>query len=145
MESQAERSALVTGGSRGIGLGIANALLREGFSVLIADLIAPEKTEEISEKKLLYIKADISKTTGRAEIVDFCKENVVRLDLLVNNAGISVPERKDMLDGSEETLDVLWQVNLKGPYFLTQAIAKWMIDMVKDNRPAYQPKIINIA
>jgi NAD(P)-dependent dehydrogenase (short-subunit alcohol dehydrogenase family) len=69
----------------------------------------------------------------------------MRLDLLVNNAGISVPERKDMLDGSEETLDLLWKVNLKGPYFLTQAIAKWMIDIVKDQDPEYHPKLINIA
>jgi 3-oxoacyl-[acyl-carrier protein] reductase len=145
MANQSEHTALVTGGSRGIGLGIVNTLLQQGFLVVIADLIAPKKNEEIAENKLLYIRADISNPQDRAEIVNFCKSKFMRLDLLVNNAGISVPERKDMLDGSEETLDLLWKVNLKGPYFLTQAIAKWMIDMVKDQDPEYHPYLINIA
>lgn len=141
MGASPKHTALVTGGSRGIGLGIVKTLIQHGFTVIVADLISPE----IIEDNIAYVKADISNAKERAEIIDFCKSKFIRLDLLVNNAGISVPERKDMLEGSEETLDLLWNVNLKGPYFLTQATVKWMISDVEKNDPEYLPKIINIA
>lgn len=67
------------------------------------------------------------------------------MDLLVNNAGISVQKRGDMLDGNEASFDRLMNVNLKGPYFLTQTLAKWMIKEGRKDARAYHPKIINIA
>ncbi len=67
-----------------------------------------------------------------------------RIDLLVNNAGISVETRVDMLGIQEEGLDRLMNVNLKGPYFLTQSISRLMIDLQSKELPGYQPKIVNI-
>jgi NAD(P)-dependent dehydrogenase (short-subunit alcohol dehydrogenase family) len=145
MAFSSEYTALVTGGSRGIGLGIVEALLEQGCSVIIADLIPPDSQKAADEGKLFYIKADVSNSKDRDKILDFCKSGFQCLDLLVNNAGISVPQRRDMLEGSEETLDLLWSVNLKGPYFLTQSIAKWMISKASQSHPEYHPKIINIA
>lgn len=141
MTTSPNKTALITGGSRGIGMGIVNSLLRHGFFVIIADIIAPE----VMEENISWVRADISNAKDREGIIKFCKSKFRHLDLLVNNAGISVPERKDMLEGSEETLDLLWNVNLKGPYFLTQSIAKWMISKTNQNNPDYHPKIINIA
>lgn len=139
------RTALVTGGARGIGLGIVNVLLKHDFQVIIADIISPEDALESFGEKVTYIKSDISKYKDRDAILDFCKSKSERLDLLVNNAGISVSERKDMLDVHEDSLDLLFNVNLKGPYFLTQSIAKWMIAHAKEMDELYKPKIINIA
>ena len=149
MESEHKQTALVTGGSKGIGSGIVRALAGHGFHVIIADLIAP--TSEIKSLyegigvSLNFIKADISSSKDRKEIFNFCQNNCNRLDLLVNNAGISVKKRGDMLEGHEDSLDRLMNVNLKGPYFLTQSMAKWMIKERQGDEQFYHPKIINIA
>jgi len=142
MATEKIQTALITGGSRGIGAGIVQSLIKNGFRVIIADLINPET----DQKGLIqFIKGDISSSNDRGQIVEFCKNEASRLDLLVNNAGISVKERGDMLEGKEESFDLLMNVNLKGPYFLTQSIAKWMIEERKKDHHAYFPKIINIA
>lgn len=135
-------TALVTGGSRGIGAGIVTALQEHGFEVMIADVNPPAENKA---KAVHFIKADISNESERNEIIEFCKRKIKRLDLLVNNAGISVEKRGDMLEGKEESLDRLINVNLKGPYFLTQMMAKWMIEERNQDSSSYFPKIINIT
>lgn len=140
MSSPKKRTALVTGGSGGIGWGIVSLLLEHNFHVIIADVTQPESSLNDS---LSFIQADISVLEDREKIMDFCRGKADRLDVLVNNAGISVKERKDMLEGDEDSLDHLLNVNLKGPYFLTQSVAKWMI--AQKAAPDYNPKIINIA
>lgn len=149
MESEHKQTALVTGGSKGIGCGIVKALASHGFHVIIADLIAPaseiKSFFEGVEVRLNFIKADISSTKERKEIFNFCQNNFDRLDLLVNNVGISVEKRGDMLEGLEDSFDRLMNVNLKGPYFLTQSISKWMIRERQKGDQSYHPKIINIA
>ncbi len=149
MELRNSQTALVTGGSKGIGSGIVMALANHGFHVIIADLITPESEISGHCKRvgvdLKFMKADISSSKDRARIVKFCQDNCDRLDLLINNAGISVEKCGDMLDGKEASFDRLMNVNLKGPYFLTQALAKWMIKECLKDAHAYQPKIINIA
>lgn len=149
MESEHKQTALVTGGSKGIGSGIVRALASHGFHVIIADLLAPDSEIksffDTFEVNLKFIKADISLSADRKMIFTFCQQNCNRLDLLVNNAGISVEKRGDMLDGHEDSLDRLMNVNLKGPYFLTQSMAKWMIKERKRDEQSYHPKIINIA
>lgn len=149
MMKEIKQTALVTGGSRGIGAGIVRLLLNDGFQVTIADLNAPE-TRSASPKSdnnenIQFIRADISVSKDREAILQFCKTKMGRLDLMVNNAGISVKERGDMLQGSEESFDKLMSVNLKGPYFLTQTVAKWMIEEKNKDGETYVPKIINIA
>lgn len=149
MDSKRIQAALVTGGSKGIGNGIVKALAGQGFQVIIADLIAP--VHEINtqdndlETSLHFIKADISSAEDRSRILEFCKSKCGRIDLLVNNAGISVKERGDMLEGLEDSFDQLMNVNLKGPYFLTQAFAKWMIEQRHADTNSYHPKIVNLA
>lgn len=140
------QTALVTGGSNGIGSGIVKVLHDQGLEVVIADVKEPEM-EAFSSKgqhRIHFIKADISSSTDRLAIFEYCKSKIDRIGLLVNNAGISVKNRGDMLDGDEDSLDQLMSVNLKGPYFLTQLMAKWMISNVEKD-PEYHPKIINIA
>ncbi len=146
MKSENKKTALVTGGSRGIGAGIVKAIIADlGYEVIIADLIEPEPGFEHIKANMSFVKADISSSEGRKEIVNFCKKKFNHLDLLVNNAGISVKKREDMLTGNEESFDNLMNANLKGPYFLTQSIAKWMIEETQRDGDFYHPKIINIA
>ena len=146
MDADRRKTALVTGGSRGIGEGIVYALLNEGFEVAIADLVTPGSELLTREgKHIHFIQKDISIQEERAEIVSHCKKVFDRLDLHVNNAGISVKKRGDMLDGTEDSFDRLINVNLKGPYFLTQLISKWMIESTKTLGASWHPKIINIA
>src|SRR5439155_19203227 len=80
-------------------------------------------------------QADISKSSDRATLVSFAKSEFRRLDLLVNNAGVAPSVRADILDrweATEESFDRLMSINVKGPYFLTQLAASWMMDfMVK--------------
>lgn len=146
MDREMKGTALVTGGSRGIGAGIVDVLTSHGYEVIVADKNLPGSDARISRSDLTYyVKADISDSNDRMEIVEFCKARFRRLDLLVNNAGISVDKRGDMLEGKEDSFDQLINVNLKGPYFLTQSMAKWMIMERKSDDSTYYPKIINIA
>jgi len=146
MDPAKKSTALVTGGSRGIGEGIVEVLISHGYEVAVADKNLPGSDARITGIDLThYVKADISDSNDRLEILEFCKTKFRKLDLLVNNAGISVYKRGDMLEGKEDSFDRLINVNLKGPYFLTQSIAKWMIKERKSGDSRYNPKIINIA
>ena len=73
-------------------------------------------------------RADISKHEDRAALVEFARKTFGRLDLLVNNAGVAPEVRADILEASEASFDRLININVKGPYFLTQQVAKWMIE-----------------
>jgi 3-oxoacyl-[acyl-carrier protein] reductase len=129
--------ALVTGASRGIGRGIALRLAREGYVVVLNSRTAdPANLEkgayevkrciEAAGGKAAVFRADISSAQERRSLVEFLDREFERLDLLVNNAGIE-PEPLDLLEGTEERLERVLAVNLKGPYFLTQALARRMI------------------
>jgi NAD(P)-dependent dehydrogenase (short-subunit alcohol dehydrogenase family) len=97
-----------------------------------------------SGAKAVYIKADLSRREDRDLILVKLKEEFDRIDVLVNNAGIAPDVRKDILEASEDSFDRVIAVNLKGPYFLTQMIARWMIELKQKGR-VLDPKIINIA
>ncbi|HKQ36440.1 MAG TPA: 3-ketoacyl-ACP reductase [Verrucomicrobiae bacterium] len=126
--------ALITGGSRGIGRGIALELARIGHDVLINyagnEAAARDTAAECAKqgRRAEIFRADISKANDRRELVQFCRKTLGRLDLLVNNAGVAPEVRADILEASEESFDRLININVKGPYFLTQLIAKWMIE-----------------
>ena len=144
-----DRVAVVTGASRGIGRGIATALGRNGWRVVVnynrAREAAEETVAEIREagSEAVIVRADVRSDNGRNRLVQTALE-LGRLDLLVNNAGMAPRQRVDLLDVHEESFDEVLNVNLKGPFFLTQAVARAMIALI-DEGAVERPKIVNIG
>ena len=142
--------ALITGGSRGIGLGIAHALVKEGYRVAINGVRPIQQVvETLNDLKadggeVVYCQGDIGNPDERKKIVEEIKNQWGDLHVLVNNAGIAPKERKDILEADEKSYDRLMNVNLKGPYFLTQQVANWMIKQ-KIKNPKNRFTIINIS
>jgi len=131
--------ALVTGAGQGIGRGIAIQLAEDGFLAVINDVVAdPANTEsgayevqatiEASGRRAHVIRADIADSADRAAMIDEVAERFGRLDLLVNNAGVAPRDRRDILEAAEKSYDRVMDINLKGPYFLTQLAAGRMIE-----------------
>lgn len=127
----AQPVALVTGGSRGIGRGICQALARAGYAIAINyagnEAAARETEAALGGVPALLCQGDISQPTDRTRIVDSVLGEWARIDTLVNNAGITSPGRKDLLDAAEDDWDRVLAVNLLGPFFLTQRVAGEMI------------------
>jgi 3-oxoacyl-[acyl-carrier protein] reductase len=126
------RVALVTGGTRGIGLGCAKALADEGWDLAICGVRAEAEVEPFlsticsSDIEVFYIRADIADDDTAELLISSVQTRFGRLDLLVNNAGVAPAQRKDILEASRESFDRLIRINLRGPYFLTQSAARYM-------------------
>jgi len=131
MAKTAKRVALVTGGTRGIGFGVAQALAREGFDLAVCGT-RPEADVRESLRPLgenvLYSQCDVGDREARNRMLAAIKAHFGRLDVLVNNAGVAPKERNDILAATEESFEWVVRTNLQGPYFLTQAAANWMIE-----------------
>jgi NAD(P)-dependent dehydrogenase (short-subunit alcohol dehydrogenase family) len=131
--SQPRPVALVTGASRGIGRGIVVALAREGYDCVVNyarnAAAAGEVCGEIESagRRALAVRADVSVSADRQRLVAETVAHFGRVDLLVNNAGVAPDVRADILDATEESFERLIDTNLKGPYFLTQLVARQMI------------------
>jgi NAD(P)-dependent dehydrogenase (short-subunit alcohol dehydrogenase family) len=145
-----KKVALITGAGRGIGLGIAMALAAEEWDIVVMD-IQPEETvmPALSElrnqgAKVLYCRADVTDPEARQRTLDEVRERFGKLNVLVNNAGVAPKVRADILDTTEESYDWVMTINLKGPYFLTQAVASWMIEQ-RDEDPEFEGTIVNIS
>lgn len=119
-----DKIALVTGGSRGIGRGIADRLHAEGWQVAIT---SRSPAGERAQRDFLCIQADNASAEDRERAVQTVLDRFGRIDLLVNNAGIAPRVRADLLEMSEESMRELLDVNLVGPFFLTQRVANQMI------------------
>jgi 3-oxoacyl-[acyl-carrier protein] reductase len=145
-----KRVALVTGATRGIGHAIAVKLAEEGFAVAaVGTRTETEVQESINEiKKLgnpyIYIEGNIAKGEARKRIIEDTMRNFGRLDVLVNNAGVAPKVRTDILDMTEESMDYVLGINLKGTFFLTQLAANIMIEEINTAKDI-RPKIINIS
>lgn len=150
--------ALITGGSRGIGRGIAMKLSEAGYDVVInyaGNQTAAQQTaaacRALGLKNDVHVqadifKADISVAGDRQKLIDHVKSRFNRLDLLVNNAGVAPDVRADMLGASEESFDRMIAVNVKGPYFLTQLAARLMVETVTAaGYTGPKPKIVTIG
>jgi len=128
------RVALVTGGTRGIGLGCARALAAEGWDLAVggvreeAQVRAALQELEAAGVSVLYARGDLAEEQAPARLLGAVRERFGRLDLLVNNAGVGPRERRDLLETTRESFDRLLAVNLRGPFFLTQAAAAWMLE-----------------
>ena len=120
--------ALVTGGSRGIGRAVATELSKT-HQVIATYRGRRDAAESLAaETGADVVQSDIASDEDRRALLAHVRRVHGRLDLLVNNAGMAPRERRDMLDASQESFDELIATNLKGPHFLTQAAARWMIE-----------------
>jgi NAD(P)-dependent dehydrogenase (short-subunit alcohol dehydrogenase family) len=144
--------AIVTGASMGIGKAIAAELADLGFNIVINyfdfkdgkpdDSAAGQTKNEIVGSEI--IRGDISVEADRKKLVEFTKEKFGRCDMLVNNAGVAPAKRIDILEATQESFDRVMNINLKGPYFLTQLVANWMIEQ-KKRHPERNYRICNTS
>jgi 3-oxoacyl-[acyl-carrier protein] reductase len=147
---QMRRVALITGGSRGIGFGIAKELAQNNFDLAINGTRAEDEVQNILQElknfdvDVIYCRGNISSINDRKKILQQVEDHFGRLHVLVNNAGVAPKERKDILEATEESFDDVISVNLKGPYFLMQHAANWMITQ-KKNDEEFKGCIINIT
>lgn len=138
--------AIVTGGSRGIGKGIALELAKLGYNLVIShfdfdDQGRPDETRGNETRAQIkdagraceVLRADVSNSQDRAKLVELTRGTFGRCNMLVNNAGVAPAKRLDLLEATEESFDRVMKINLKGPYFLTQRVANWMIEQRKQD------------
>jgi len=149
--------AIVTGGSRGIGKGIALELAGLGYDLVIAhfDIDEQGKPDESNAQQTRdevnalgarceTLRVDISKGEERRKLVELAKRAFGRCNMLVNNAGVAPSRRLDLLEATEESFDRVLSINLRGPYFLTQLVANWMVEQKRQN-PDGQYRIVNTS
>ena len=149
--------AIVTGGSRGIGRGIALELANLGYDIVIShfDFTAegkPDESRGLETQKDIkalgveceVLRNDVSSAEDRNQLVALAKSKFGRCDMLCNNAGVAPSKRADILEATEESFDRVMGINLKGPYFLTQLVANWMIEQKKEH-PDREFRIVNTS
>jgi len=147
--------AIVTGASRGIGKGIAKELASLGYDLVVNhfDFMTegePDESRALQTQKEIkelgadckILRGDVGSAEDRSSLVALARSKFGRCDMLVNNAGVAPLKRMDILEVSEESYDRVMGINLKGPYFLTQQVANWMIEQKKAN-PERAYRIVN--
>jgi NAD(P)-dependent dehydrogenase (short-subunit alcohol dehydrogenase family) len=142
--------ALVTGSSRGIGRAIALQLAKDGHAIVVNYLRSRAAAEELAAEieglgsPALAVGGNVGEAADRERLVRATLDRFGRIDVLVNNAGITSQGRRDLLEAGEESWDVVFDTNLKGPFFLTQRVANQMIGLI-DERTIDRGTIINIS
>lgn len=145
-----QKSALITGGSRGIGYGIAVALAQNGYNLAINGVRAEDQVQDqlnilkAHNIEVIYCPGSIGEREDRDRIIARAIDHFGKIDVLVNNAGVAPAVRQDILELDEANYDRLLDTNLKGTFFFTQQVAKKML-AEKDQNPAYNPCIISIT
>lgn len=145
-----KKIAIITGSGRGIGRGIAIQLARVGWNIVINDVGSPEPSQETLKlvradgSDGMIVPADVTSSADREQLVDETLNSFGRIDLLVNNAGIGPRQRLDILEIGEQSMNEVLAVNLIGPFFLTQLVARKMIELV-ERKLVEHPKIVNIG
>ena len=145
-----KKVALVTGGSRGIGLGIAVELAKAGFNLAINGVrdvsLVSEVLDELRKfgSDVIYVQGDVSSKDDRSAMLDKVLNHYGKINVLVNNAGIAPKQRLDILEATEESFEYLMHVNLHGPYFLTQLVANQMVKQRAENPDEFYC-IINVS
>jgi 3-oxoacyl-[acyl-carrier protein] reductase len=142
--------ALVTGGSRGIGLGITKCLAADGCDVAVCGVRERAAVKDVLDElrglgaDVLYCQADVADPQARDRMLAEIKHHFGRLNVLVNNAGVAPKVRADVLEATEESFERVMRINLQGPYFLTQAVANWMIEQRGESED-FEGCIVNIS
>lgn len=139
--------ALVTGGNRGIGRGVTEALLRAGWRVSIM-ATRPAPTDVLAELRELgevrYTQGSVADLDAHARYVEETLADWGRIGALVNNAGVAPAERSDILQASPESYDRVMDINLRGPYFLTQRVANVMVAQAREGE-GVRGTIVNVS
>jgi 3-oxoacyl-[acyl-carrier protein] reductase len=131
--------ALITGGTRGIGLGIAKKLAQEGIDLALNGVRSESEVTNVLEElrksgvRAEYFSGNIAEKSDRKSILNGVKEKFGTINFLVNNAGVAPRVRADILEVAEEDFDHLMDINMKGTFFLTQAFANWMAEIRKSD------------
>jgi len=134
-----KKIALITGGTRGIGLGIAKKLAREGIDLALNGVRPELEVKEVVEElrqfgvQVAYLQGNISEKSDRQRILEGVKAEFGYLNFLINNAGVAPRVRADVLEVAEEDFDHLMDINLRGTFFLTQQVANWMVELKKES------------
>ncbi len=142
--------AIVTGGARGIGLGISDCLAENGYDLVLSGRKDESEVQETLEAlrkhggDVLYVRSDVADPSDRDRLVQSVRDRFGALHALVNNAGVAPAERKDVLAVSEASYDRVMDINLKGPFFLTQAVANWMVSQAQAS-DTYRGTIVNVG
>lgn len=141
--------ALVTGASRGIGLGIALALADKGFSIALNDLANSETLDDAAGQvaargvAVAKVPGDVADIAGHDALLEAAERELGELTTLVNNAGVSVLSRGDLLDVTEASYDRCMAVNAKAQFFLSQAFAKRLVARQRDDGRFYS--LVNVT
>jgi len=142
--------AFITGGTRGIGFGVALALGKAGFDLAVNGIRNEvDVTNSLEELRNLgvnvaYFQGNVAVREDRQAMLDKILSHFGSVNVLVNNAGIAPRERADILHAKEEIWDEVMEINLKGPYFLTQLFANYFVEKKLEN-PLFEASIINIS
>jgi len=142
--------ALITGGTRGIGLGISEKFAENGYDLAVCAASPPEKYRAVVEQlqrhggQVIYCQCDISDRASREAMLNEVQAVYPGINVLINNAGVAPKVRADILDATEESFAELIGINLQGPYFLTQAVAKLMIE-AREKVPGFEATIVNVG
>ncbi len=145
-----KRVALITGGSRGIGYGIAEHLAKAGFDLAINGVRPEEAAREALDglralgAEVLYCPGDVASPDARAAVLARVRAHFGRLNVFVNNAGVAPKERRDILEATEESFEYVLRTNLQGAYFLTQAVANWLIQQ-RAEQPDFSGCLVTIS
>lgn len=145
-----QKIAIVTGSRRGIGRGIAEALGKEGYHVIVSattesaeDVISELQNEQISCE---YVQCDVSISESRSALIEYVLGKFGRVDVLVNNAGVAPAVRLDILETTEESYDRVVNINSRSTFFMCQLMANKMVELKNAGTiEDYCPRIINIS
>lgn len=142
--------ALITGGTRGIGLGISRELALKGYDLALNGMRPADQVGDVlaglqqKGADVIYCRGNVAVAGDRARIWKQIMDHFGRLNLLVNNAGMGPGERRDILQTTEESYREVMDVNLTGPYFLTQLVAGYMAGE-KQKNSGFRASIVNIS
>jgi NAD(P)-dependent dehydrogenase (short-subunit alcohol dehydrogenase family) len=131
-------------------LGIARRLAAEGFDLALGGVRAREQVQDVLQElrasgtDVLYCRADVSDREARSGMLDAIRRHFGRLNVLVNNAGVAPSVRADILEATEDSFERVMRINLQGPYFLTQTVARWMIEQ-RQRGEHFPACIVNIS